>query len=58
MGTHNRGGTGGRGGADHSEPSNVLYMTNLSYSVSEEIVKTTFADAGFAPKTVVLLKNP
>ena len=58
MDARNRGGTGGRGGADHGEPNNVLYMTNLAYSVSEEIVKTTFADAGFAPKTVVLLKNP
>ena len=58
MDTHNRGGTRGRGGADHGEPNNVLCMTNLAYSVSEEIVKATFADAGFAPKSIVLLKNP
>jgi hypothetical protein len=57
MDTRNRGGTGGRGGAGLGEPSNVLCVASLAYSASEEIVKTTFADAGFDPKAVAIFNN-
>jgi hypothetical protein len=53
----NRGGTGGRGGADLGEPNNVLYITNFTFSASEEIVKTTLADASFHPKAFTIFNN-